>query len=170
MRLVAGEDFVMAGTILSALMFGMLAIYLGITFGHVIVAINKQKQAIWIYVITAVTSLAGYLILIPRYSFWGAAGVTIYSEILVMVLTFGLVYYYTKVVPSFNKFLKAILASLVMGVVLWALGGYNLLILILLGGAIYFIVLYLLKGFSKEMVREILMVKGKSAARSISKR
>ncbi|PIR94874.1 hypothetical protein COT95_01820, partial [Candidatus Falkowbacteria bacterium CG10_big_fil_rev_8_21_14_0_10_37_6] len=72
MRLVAGEEFAASGPILRLLIFAAGAVYLGVIFSHSIIAIEKQKQTIWAYVFVAVTALAGYLIFIPTYSYFGA--------------------------------------------------------------------------------------------------
>lgn len=137
MTLVAGAEFARSGLILQMLIFACGAIYLGTIFSHVIIAVNKQKQTIWAYGFVAVTSLAGYFVFIPRYSYFGAAAVTIYSEVTVAVLIFAIAYYYTKFAPSLLIFGKALLASLIMGLALYLSPSLNIISALLLAAIVY---------------------------------
>ncbi|MCH7759274.1 hypothetical protein IID20_02875 [Patescibacteria group bacterium] len=65
----------------------------------------------------------------------------------------------TKFFPSLRIFFRALLASLIMGAVLYFLGGINLFLLIILSIFVYFISLYFLKGISKKTIKEILSLK-----------
>jgi O-antigen/teichoic acid export membrane protein len=155
MTVVAGNVFVLSGTILKILILAAGAIFIGTLFGHIIVAIQKQRTMIWGYATVAITSLVAYLIFIPRYSFWGAAWVTVYSESMIALLTFLIVYRTTHLLPSSKIFFKSVLASFAMSIFIWFLREINVLIIITLGAALYFGVLYLLKGYTKETVNEI---------------
>lgn len=159
MSAVAGSDFYLSGTILKILILAAGAIFVGTLFGHVIVAIQKQKQMIWAYATVAIISLLAYIILIPRYSFWAAAWITVCSEGAIALVSFLVVFKNTHLYPSGIVLGKAILASLLMSAAIYFLIGMNLLFLILLGATIYFAILYLLRGFSKETVLEIIKLK-----------
>jgi len=142
MVLVAGREFTMSGTILKILIFACGIIYLGTVFSHVIIAIEKQKQTIWVYVFAAATALIGYLIFIPRYSYFGAAGVTIYSEVLVAVLVFAVYYKHTHFLPNCRNFLRALFASIIMSVFLYFAQNLNIIITLIFAIAIYVAVLF----------------------------
>jgi len=159
MSAVAGEDFRDSGTILKILILGAGAIFVGTLFGHIIVAIKKQKQMIWGYALVAFLSLAGYVIFIPRYTFWAAAWITVFSEGAIALLTFFVVWKNTRLLPSGKVLGKSIQASLGMSAAIYFLGGMNLLFLIFLGAAVYFSLLYLLRGYSKETVMEVIKLK-----------
>jgi O-antigen/teichoic acid export membrane protein len=153
MRLVAGPEFFASGIILQLLIFAAAAIYLGVIFAHVIIALEKQKQTIWAYVLVAVTALTGYLIFIPRYSYFGAAAVTIYSEIAIALLIFGITYYYIHFVPNLAVSCKAIAACAVMGLGLYF---FDLAVVpaIITAGIVYSATLFALaKNDFKKMVR-----------------
>ena len=137
MALVAGPEFALSGPILRLLIFACGAIYLGVIFSHVIIAIAKQKQTIWAYGLVAVTALAGYLIFIPRYSYFGAAAVTIYSEVMVSLIIFAITFYYTKFAPRLTIFLKALAASVIMALVLYLSSALPVISLLALGIIIY---------------------------------
>jgi len=163
MNAVAGGEFALSGTILKILILAAGAIFVGTLFGHVIVAVQKQRVMIWGYAAVALVSLLGYIIFIPRYSFWAAAWVTVFSEGAVALLTFFIVYRTTRVVPSGKIFLKSLFASLIMSATIFFLINLNLLALIIIGAIIYFGVLYLLRGYNRETVTEIFSARGVSA-------
>ena len=143
MTLVAGKEFAAAGPVLRLLVIAAGVIYLGTIFSHVIIALEKQKQTIWAYVFVAITALAGYLVFIPKFSYFGAAAVTIYSESLIAVLIFGITYYYIKFIPNFTVTLKSLIACLVMAAGLRYLN-LALIPALLFAVTIYVITLYAL--------------------------
>jgi O-antigen/teichoic acid export membrane protein len=87
-------------------------------------------------------------IFIPKYSYYGAAGTTLLTELtvtLLMVLVLGRI---LKKLPSFGSIIKYALAGLIMAASLYLLPAWNLFLLIVLAGSIYFLSLYLIGGFS----------------------
>lgn len=150
--IVAGPDFAASGQILQLLIFACGAVFCGNIFAHAIIAINQQKKIIKAYLFTAVTSVIGYLIFIPTFSYFGAAAVTIYSEVAIAVFSFYLVWQQTKFRPRLDVLLKSILAALLMcaPTYYFAVNHYNLIIILTVAALIYFIALYLLRGLKKE--------------------
>lgn len=161
MTLVAGEEFAVSGDILKILMLACGVIFLGVLFAHVIVVTNQQKKMIWGYLATAVIALIGYLIFIPRYSYWGAAWMTVVSESMIAAISFIVAYRTTKIIPSFKIFGKVLIASLIMAIPLYLFNDYNVLLLISLAAFIYLITLYLVGGIKKEMILEVIRLKNK---------
>lgn len=159
MSAVAGSDFALSGTILKILILATGAIFIGTLFGHVIVAIKKQKQMLWGYASVAFLSLISYVIFIPLYGYWAAAWITVFSEGVIALLTFFVVWKNTRLVPSGKILGKSILASILMCVVIYFLINLNLLLLILLGVTTYFIALFLFRGYNKKMITEIIKLK-----------
>lgn len=161
MKFVAGDDFALSGTILKILILAAGAIFLGTLFGHMVVAVKKQRVMIWGYAVVAVVSLLGYVILIPHYTYWAASWITVFSEGAIALLTFFVVWKTTGIVLSGKILVKTAIASLAMSAILYFLAAANLLFLIALGAAVYFATLYLLRGYSKETITEILKLSGK---------
>ena len=114
---------------------------------------------VWGYLAVAVTSLVGYLIFIPRFSYYGAAWMTVYSELAILVIAFTLVVRTTKVYPSLKTFFKVLVAAGVMCGVLYLMVDLNIFVSIITGGLVYFIVLYILGGIKKETILEIIRLK-----------
>ena len=86
--LIAGEKFRESGYILQILIVATGAIFMGSIFSHAIVALNKQKTVIPAYAFTALIALIGYFIFIPLYSYYGAAWMTVCSEIVISLIVF----------------------------------------------------------------------------------
>lgn len=155
---VAGSDFAAAGAILRILIAAAGAIFLGVVFSHAVIALNKQRQIIKAYLFTAVTAVAGYLIFIPYFSYFGAAAVTVYSEVIIAIANAWLVWRVSGFRPRLNVFFKSFLAAAIMAgfIYFWKLYGwpagsrYNFLVAIGLGSGIYFLCLYLLGGLKRE--------------------
>lgn len=158
MNLIAPE-FIDSARILQLLIIATATIFVGNLFGNTVVAINKQKVMMWLYLAVAVISLAGYLIFIRKYSYFGAAWMTIASELMVTTSAGLIVCITSRAWLSFKMFAKVLIASAVMAAVLHFLVGYNLFVLLVASAAVYIIVLYLMKGITKEMIREVLKIK-----------
>ncbi|MFA5131609.1 MAG: flippase [Patescibacteria group bacterium] len=155
MTFVAGPDFALSGDILRILIFAIAAIFLGTIFSHAVIAIDKQKKMIGFYVFTSITALTAYLFLIPRFSYVGAAAVTIYSEVMIAIFSAYCIYKYTHFLPSLKRVFKSLLAGGIMGAFIYVfpytfqqtLGG--LCLTLLLAIIIYFLILYFIGGVSK---------------------
>jgi len=158
MDLIAPE-FRDSAAVLNILIIAAGIIFIGNLFGNTVVAINKQKTMMWLYLAVAIISLAGYLIFIPKYSYFGAAWMTIASEFMVTISAGLIVCLTAKIWPSFRLLGKALISVGVMALVLHFMAGYNLFLLIITAGVVYFAALYLLKGITKEMIGEILRIK-----------
>jgi len=159
MLLIAGPEFTDSGLVLQIIIFATFIIFINSIYGYTIVVINKQKQMVWAYIITAIIALAGYLILIPKYGYLGAASFTIVAEALIFIFNFWMTTKTIRFVPSCKIFIKTIAASLVMSIFLYLLTGQNIILMIILASIIYVIALYLFKGFDKKLIFEILSLK-----------
>ncbi|MBN2854351.1 flippase [Patescibacteria group bacterium] len=162
MLLAAGSEFSASSVILKILIFSLLAIFPGTIFAHAVIAIDKQKKMIPFYIFTSVTSLLAYLILIPKFSYFGATAVTIYSEITIGIFSAYCVLKYSSFKFSLKRMSRAFLASLIMGLFLyfskdfWQITGYisilaifKLALTIILASGIYLAFLLILKGVKK---------------------
>jgi len=158
MTLVAGSEFASAGPILAVLLLGIFALYVGAIFGHIAVAIEKQKQTMWIYMSNAVITVIGYFYFIPKYGMWGAAGMTLFSEFYAGLMLFLTIRHYLKMHLEVKTFAKIVFSALVMGAVVFMFSHLNVLLLIVIGSVVYGSFLYGLGAISKETVREIVRI------------
>lgn len=155
MRLVAGENFAAAGPILRWLALSIFGTCWGMVFGHVLLAINRQRQALWVYASDAVISLIGYFVFIPRFGLWGAVGVTIFSEVYAGALLASLSVRYGGVYPRLVTAAKICLASLLMGAALYAVPLPHPLWSILWGAAVYGILVIIFKIIPLRALRQL---------------
>ncbi|MBU2229270.1 flippase [Patescibacteria group bacterium] len=156
---IAGEEFVESGKVLQVLIIATGTIFIGNLFGNTVVVINQQKKILKYYAAIAVVSVAGYLIFIPIYSYMGAAWMTVVSELLITISTIYVVWRATKIFPSLQLFFKVLVACAGMAAVLFLLQDRSLLLMILAGAVTYFVILLLLKGISKKMIKEIVLLR-----------
>lgn len=156
MAVVAGPEFAVAGNVLRLLIIACSIIYLGTIFSHAVIALDKQKSIITAYAFVAITSLAAYLFFIPRYSYYGAAGVTIYSEAAIALAAAVLVWRHSRFLPSFNVLGKSLVASFIMSFFLSYSGGLNLGLNIMIGGFIYLSALFMVRGVTRADLLEIM--------------
>lgn len=161
MILVAGEDFAPSGLILKILIFAVAAIFLGCMFAHAVIAIDKQKKMIGSYLFVSISSVLLYLLIIPHFSYIGAASITVYSEIAISFLSAYVVWKYTRFIPSFKIVVRALFASILMGGIIYILpvnyyDWTNLVAGTALAGIIYLLVLYVIKGITKDDLKILL--------------
>lgn len=157
--LIAGEAFILSAGVLNILIVAAGVIFLGYLFSNMIVSLKKQKTLTYIYGIGAAVNLATNFIFIPKYSYYGAAGTTLLTELLVTVLMVVVLYKNIKKIPSFRPLLKYLSAGAAMAALLYLLPDWPLFTLVFLGALVYFTVLYLMREFSIE---EILLLIKKS--------
>ena len=140
---------------ISALIF----IFLGFPTGAMLNACNKQVISSINLGIVMVVSIVMNLILIPKFDVLAATITAFVTNVLLVLLGF---YWVDKIVAYNKKFLwlslaKILLAGLLMGVFVFTLReSVHFLILSFLGAAIYFILLYLFRGYTKKDVVNII--------------
>jgi O-antigen/teichoic acid export membrane protein len=147
-------NFILASELLRWLSFILFGVWLGMTYGHIMLAINKQKQSIFAFASTALLALAGYLILIPHYGVWAAAGVSIASECLAGLMLLGFVTYYTRTLPPLWSLTKITLASVTMGYALYYFQTLPLVLLVFLGIILYALLIICLRVISLTRIKE----------------
>lgn len=158
---IAGNEFTDSIPALQVLSFSALLIFLAQLFGTVIVAGDKQKTIIIPYVLVIAFNIALNLYLIPKFSFMGAAYATLITQIFSFLIPLVLIIKFFKTRFSLKNSFKAIFAGFVMFVFFILVQKYNiaapwqsletistplrllyLLIITLIGSAIYLLILY----------------------------
>ena len=156
MAFLAGAEFAESGRYLQILLIALWAIFFGALSGHAIVALNKQRLMICGYIITAALTLIGYFIFIPRYGAIGAGWMTVFSEVLILILTFIVVEKTIRVWPSFAIFNKSLISSISMLAAIYFIPMPHFVYSLLLAVFVYCAALFLLKGMTKKMIMEII--------------
>lgn len=158
MVFVAGGDFAASGAILNILILASGAIFVISLFGYAVVVLKKQKTMIWGYLTTAVITLIGYFLFIPRYGYFAAAWLTVFSEIMVMIWTIVLVYKTIKFFPKFDYTLKCLAASLMMFIVIYYTQKQSVLVILCLAIIVYFSMLIAMGVIKKNFIKESINV------------
>jgi len=146
MQLIAGSDFTQSGQVLMILGPAAAIVFWNSLFGHAVVALNKQKIMTFGYLAVAVFTVIGYVIFIPQYGMWAAAWMTLFSEMLIGLLTFAVVWRISHYFPSLKMLSKAVLASIIMFIVLKLLADLHIAILLPLSMIVYAVALTALGG------------------------
>ncbi|PIX62514.1 hypothetical protein CO057_01790 [Candidatus Uhrbacteria bacterium CG_4_9_14_0_2_um_filter_41_50] len=146
MEWIAGAEFSESGRVLAILGPAVAVVFFGSLFGHAIVAIQKQKPMTWGYLAVAVLTVAGYIYFIPTYGMWAAAWLTLFSEALITILTFTVIFKVSDYRPKIAMATRAILASIVMFLLLRALPNIHVVFSLLLAMVVYAIALTALGG------------------------
>lgn len=152
--LIAGQDFVLSAGVLNVLIIAASIIFLGVLFSNMIISLKKQKWLAYIYGLGALINLTANFILIPKYSYYGAAGTTILTELIVTVLMTAVIYKSIKTLPSFKSLIKCSLAGLFMIAIFCLIPKWNVFVLVILTSLAYFTALWMLGEFSIKKIRQ----------------
>jgi O-antigen/teichoic acid export membrane protein len=162
MLLVAGSDYIddptILGKLLSILIFAVGMIFVGTLTGYVVVIINQQRTILWGYGFVAATALLGYIWLIPDYSYYGAAAVTVYSETMMVVLASWLIYRRTRARPQVWAPLRIVAAAGAMGLVVGLIVDWPLFVTVPIGGLVYVAALVAVRGITISEIKEVMHV------------
>ena len=140
----------------SILAFQILLIMAALSYfcnplGQVLIVSNQQKRLFWITLSGAIVNVGLNLILIPKYSLYGAAFATVVTLLLIFFLLYKFTSKFTPIKPFNLKFLftflGAGLSSIVMYFVISQQIVYNLNVLlsVLIGALVYLMVLTFIK-------------------------
>lgn len=159
---IGGRGYEAATPLFQILLFAIAALFFGSLSGYTIVAIRKQRQMVWAYFGVAVLGVLAFVTLIPPYAAIGAAIGAVIAEVAIMLVGFIVVLRTVRFKLSFLTLGKALLASLAMVGLLLLVPSWPFLLRLLVGGVMYVIVLFMIRGISWREVREILATRSSS--------
>ncbi len=114
---------------------------------YVLIAIDQQRFLTKAFLIGVSFNIITNLILIPRYGYQAAAITTILSEWSLLIPFYYSVRKNLTAVPWLDVVWRPAVAAAAMGGVMWLLFGGNHLLMVAVGGAVYFGVLAVVGGF-----------------------
>lgn len=127
-------------------------IFINFPIGSLLNACDRQKRNTWNMGIVMVVSLLLNLFLIPRFQAIGASITVLLTNALMTIL--GIIWI-KKIIPyrinkNLSVFLKSLLAAAVMGLAaFWGQQYLNIFVVTVLGGIVYFALLFLFKAFRR---------------------
>lgn len=145
-----GEQYINSIDALKILTWDVILKFLYICAGFILISTDKQNKMAIIVVFSAFLNIILNLFLIPSYSYIGSSIATLITECFVLVA-----YMFLNSRNSFHlhleKFLfQTIIACGFMAFFLYQFPGIQLVLRIILAMIIYFVILFLTKGVSKE--------------------
>jgi len=148
--IIWGQEFIPAILALQILIWGGALVFLNSIAGWCLYAIDKQKIPMYICAIGVVINIILNLILIPKFSYIGAAIAIVITEFIVTLLSFFFVFQNLKISPFPPQIFKIIFASILMGVFTWFIKDFNIILVVLVSIIFYLGILFTIKGISKN--------------------
>jgi len=146
--LIYGGEFVPSITALQILIWVALLMFLTYLLGNTLGAADKQRKVLAVTGISAAVNVLLNLLLIPRFSYIGAAITTVITEGVVFILLFYFVSRYLYKVPLHKHMVKLLPATSIMAISVFYLRGIGLLGAIPIGIIVYFVAVYFTKVLS----------------------
>ena len=159
-QFIYGHQYDASASVLSILIWTVCLLFISGAANTLLNASHKERTVTKIYAIAAVFNIALNFVMIPHFSYNGAAVTTVLSDLLIVALQ---IYVIHRIGHNPNKklysdLIKIIIGSAVLGIALYFLN-LNMWIALPVGIVIYFAVVYLLRVFDKDdkyVIKEIL--------------
>ncbi|NTW13853.1 MAG: flippase [Candidatus Moranbacteria bacterium] len=146
--IVSGNGFQDAVPVLEILLVSLIFIFFGNYFNMLLIVGNHQKALMKVLLAVAIVNIIANLILIPRFSFVGAAATSLGTELLVSVSTGLLTFRLLKYSPSFEKIGRIVVSASIMAAVLFLTRTLPFVLSGTLSGLVYLASLWTLKAVS----------------------
>lgn len=159
-QLIYGHEYDAASSVLSILIWTVCLLFVNGACNTLLLASHRETTTLKIYGIAAVFNIVLNFIMIPQFSYDGAAITTVLSDLLILII-FAYVMYKMGHRPNKKLYFdvsKIIIGSIILGIALNLLN-LNMWIAIPVGIIIYFVVICLLRVFDnddKYVIKEIL--------------
>lgn len=145
-----GQQFNPSIIALQILAWETLLLFICMPVDFMLVSMDKQNQMAIVAGGCALLNIILNLILIPHFSYIGAGVATIVTETILFGLYFYLVSKYVSILPLHKIIAKPLIACFTMALFIHFCSAINLAALIIAAAVLYFVVLYLIKGFTEE--------------------
>ncbi len=155
-----GVKMLPAGQALAILIWFLPFSFINSVTQYALIAVNQQHYLTRAFVIGAVFNIVANIIAIPRYGFQGAALTTVLSEIVLFLPFYYSVRKNISVLPFAELFWRPVVASAVMGAVIWLLRSSSLLLIVPAAMIIYAVLLLVLGALTKEDWELVKRVRG----------
>jgi O-antigen/teichoic acid export membrane protein len=158
-RLIGGAGFIDSVPVLRLLAAAMVFIFFGNFFTNVIIAGSLQRKLMGILLFCAIFNVSLNLILIPRFSYIGAAITSSLTEGLVVLFSCFVAWKNLKYFPSFTKIFPILVSGGGMALAFHFFGSLNFFLLAVVGVFTYVLLLWLFKAVSLEEVESLVSKK-----------
>lgn len=144
-----GPGYINTVPILELIIWALPAIFLSYILGTSIASINKQHETLKATFLCLIFSTVGNYVLIGLFSGIGAAMITILNEVSMVVFYIYIMHHAGYKVPVKDVVIKPLLASIVMGIVVYFLD-LDLFISVFVGIIVYVVMIFILRVFNTD--------------------
>lgn len=108
---ISGESYLAAAPLLSWLSLALAAMFFGNLFGFVLVAFERQRDLLKLYLVLVAFNVGSNLVLIPRWGATAAAVTTLATELISMSVAAAIVFKVCACKPDLSYFLRTAMAG-----------------------------------------------------------
>jgi len=158
--LLWGENFLQAVLALKILIWVSALSFVTTIINYFLIAINKQKISIYIIGTSLILNIFLNIALVPKFSYIGASIAVLLSQIAVLCLTVSYLYFHLKINPFPKEMIRILLAALLMGSLTYIIKGDSFFPVVFASAVIYFLLLFVLKGFRIDdfyLIKQIIL-------------
>ncbi|MEN8252185.1 MAG: flippase [Patescibacteria group bacterium] len=154
-NIVGGSDYAESTLVLQILVFALASIFYGHLFTNILIAGSMQKNLMFALIIAAIINISANIILIPDYSYNGAAIVSVVTEVFVFLTTMALAIKYTPYKLSSIRLPFIIFSGLAMIIVFMTVS-LNPFITSFIALTLYVLLLFIFRVITRNDIMHIL--------------
>lgn len=155
-HIISGGDFAESVPVLRVLILALACIFFGNYFNMLLIVSNAQKKLMVALLCIASVNIIVNVIIIPKYSYMGAAYTSLLTELLVALVSGILVYRHIRYIPSFEHAGRIFLAGMIMAFTLYLLSANSFILAGVAASVVYVLALALFNAVSLREIRSIL--------------
>lgn len=152
---LAGAEFASSAAILNVLIVATAIIFFGVLFTYLVVALSAQKKMVKYFLTSALVGLVGYFYFIPKFSYWGAAYMTILVELLITIFAYLVIRRYLKLETKLKVLFNSILAGVIAWFISYPILKFNIIVSAIIFTILYFLILYFTKSIAKDTIKQL---------------
>jgi O-antigen/teichoic acid export membrane protein len=149
-ELLYTDEYTNSATVLAILIWSLPLLYVSSLCGQVTTASDKEHKAMRVYITAALLNVVSNIIAIPIWGYIGAAASTIVTEAVALILFYRVIHPEFPLTDVRNSIVKPVLAGLLMGVAVFLLQDWPLLLVVGSGALIYGAILLALRPFNEQ--------------------
>lgn len=154
--IIGGSDFIISANVLRLLVLALAFIFFGHFFNTILLSANFQKKLMKVLAFCAVFNISLNFLLIPMYSYNGAAIVSVATEFLVVVLTAYLTIKHVKYKFATNGWERILLSGVAMSLFLFIFQKENFFLIAIGSVLIYAFSLWLTRAVTTKELKSII--------------
>jgi O-antigen/teichoic acid export membrane protein len=157
--IVSGAGFDESARVLRVLIFALGFIFFGHYFTMLLVVSNAQRKLMKALLVAAVANISLNLFFIPKYSYMAAAGISLFTEFLVVLLIGTLAFREIQFRPSFKPLIRILFATFLMAIAMYYFDRYSFIVAGLSGAIVYVFGLWLTRVVTYQEIKMIFLNK-----------